>query len=94
MLGVADHGFKPYSLRRGGATAYFRASGSMELTLERGRWSSARVGRIYINDGLAKAVELKIGGEILRSLQVKADALRLWLSQEGRDMGDCSVFTL
>jgi hypothetical protein len=81
-LGVADLGFKPYSLRRGGATAFYRACGSMEMTLERGRWSSARVGRIYINDGLAKAVELQIGGEIWKRIRVKADALRLWISQE------------
>ena len=48
-LGVSHLRFKPYSLRRGGATAFFRKWKSMELTLERGRWASARIGRIYIN---------------------------------------------
>ena len=47
-LGVSHLRFKPYSLRRGGATAFFRKWKSMELTLERGRWASARIGRIYI----------------------------------------------
>jgi len=50
---LSEYGFKPYSLRRGGATEYFSATGSMESTLVRGRWSSNRVARIYINDGIA-----------------------------------------
>ena len=38
-LGLDSYGFQPYSLRRGGATAYFRATRSMEATLDRGRWA-------------------------------------------------------
>ena len=75
-------GFKPYSLRRGGATAFFRATGSMEKTLDRGRWSSARVGRIYINDGIAKEVELRISDEIYKRIAIKAEALSIWLSNQ------------
>ena len=45
--------FRPYSLRRGGATALFQASGSMELTMLKGRWSSNRVARIYISDAMS-----------------------------------------
>ena len=52
-LGLEDQGFLLYSSRRGGATAYFRATRNMEATLDRGRWSSARVARRYVNDGLA-----------------------------------------
>mgnify|MGYP003333833097 CR=1 FL=1 len=51
--------FRPYSLRRGGATAYYRATRNMPATIERGRWSTLRVARIYINDGLAKETELQ-----------------------------------
>lgn len=47
------HKFRPYSLRRGGATWLFQSSGSMELALLKGRWSSNRVARIYISDALS-----------------------------------------
>lgn len=40
---LEEHGFRPYSLRRGGATHLFQTSGSMELALLRGRWESTRV---------------------------------------------------
>ena len=59
----------------------------MELTLERGRWASARSGRIYIyiysNDGVAKETELKLSEAVKYQLAVEAEALRTWISQEG-----------
>ena len=79
-LGLESYGFQPYSIRRGGATAYFRTTRNMEATLDRGRWSSSRVARIYLNDGLGKEIELRIPEEILRRLQTCAGALRLWLN--------------
>ena len=78
-LGLEGYGFQPYSLRRGGATAYFRATKSMEATLDRGRWASARVARIYVNDGLAKEVELRFDQETQERLRVYSAALRHWL---------------
>ena len=78
-LGVDDYGFKPYSVRRGGATAYFRATRNMEATLDRGRWSSARVARIYVNDGRAREVELRFSQEIKDRLSLMAAALEEWL---------------
>ena len=51
-------GFRPYSLRRGGATAFYRATCNMAATIERGRWATIRVARIYINDGLSFAFGL------------------------------------
>ena len=74
-LGLSNFGFRPYSLRRGGATAYYRRGRDMQATIDRGRWSSARVARIYINDGLAKEVELRIPEEVLSGLEVRARAL-------------------
>ena len=44
--------FRPYSLRRGGATHHFQETRSMESALLLGRWESARVAKIYISDGL------------------------------------------
>ena len=81
-LGLDSYGFQPYSLRRGGATAYFRATRSMEATLDRGRWASARVARIYVNDGLAKEVELRFTQETQERLRLYSAALQQWLQRK------------
>ena len=52
-FGLLKHKFRPYSLRRGGATALFKSTGSMELALLRGRWQSTKVAKIYLSDGLS-----------------------------------------
>ena len=60
FLNVDEFGFRVYSLRRGGATAFYRATGNLPQTIERGRWGDVRTARIYINDGVAKIVDLAI----------------------------------
>ena len=40
--------FRGYSLRRGGATAFFGRTGIMEKTLLRGRWASVSVARVCV----------------------------------------------
>ena len=52
--------FRPYSLRRGGATAHFRKHGQMERTLIKGRWASTGAARQYIQEGLSVLAQLKI----------------------------------
>ena len=52
-LGMDWLGIKPYSLRRGGSTWFFQTSGSLDLTMERGRWSHSRTSQSYIMEGLA-----------------------------------------
>ena len=52
--------FRPYSLRRGGATMYFGKHGSLDRLLVQGRWASSKTARIYINEGLAVLAELKL----------------------------------
>lgn len=47
------HLFRPYSMRRGGATHLFQCTGSMEAALLKGRWSSSKVAKIYLQDGLS-----------------------------------------
>lgn len=59
QFGVLHLNFRGYSLRRGGATAYFQSCGSMERTLLRGRWSSSAVARIYLCDALSQLPKLK-----------------------------------
>ena len=56
---LVQHGFRPYSLRRGGATRLFQISGSMETALLKGRWASAKVAKIYLADGLSFLPGLK-----------------------------------
>ena len=51
-LGLEGH-FRPYSLRRGGATHHFLHCASLDRTTERGRWSNTRTARIYINTALS-----------------------------------------
>lgn len=60
--------FRPYSLRRGGATLTFQQSKSMEATLLRGRWESSRVARLYINDALSHLPSINMSEKSRRML--------------------------
>lgn len=50
--------FRPYSLRRGGSTHFFRQHSSLDKLLLLGRWQSAKTARVYVNEGLAVQAEL------------------------------------
>ena len=52
--------FKPYSLRRGGATHIFKMTGSYAQVCQAGRWASERTARIYISDSVAASVEITV----------------------------------
>ena len=52
--------FRPYSLRRGGATFWFSKHGSLDRILLQGRWMAARTARTYLNEGLATLAEMNI----------------------------------
>ena len=45
--------WRPYSLRRGGATAHFLQFGSLDKTAVQGRWQSTRTARLYVDEGIA-----------------------------------------
>ena len=51
--------WKPYSIRRGGATQHFREHGSMDATALRGRWANLRTCRIYVNEANASLSHLR-----------------------------------
>ena len=53
IYGLQHHSFRPYSLRRGGATYFFQKRRSMDEALLRGRWESSRVAKTYIMDALS-----------------------------------------
>ena len=61
--------FKPYSLRRGGATHDFRSHGLMEQTLLRGRWATTTAARQYVQEGLSALTEIKITRQTYLLLQ-------------------------
>ena len=81
-MGLNGYNFKPYSIRRGGATAFYRRTKRMDETLERGRWASYRVARIYVNDGLAKELELTFCTDLTLRLNTMANALTIRLRQK------------
>ena len=60
LLCLSHYKFKSYSLRRGGATFDFWAYRNFERTMLRGRWQSVSVARIYVNEALAEATNLKV----------------------------------
>ena len=56
-----DHlNYKPYSLRRGGATLLLQFNVPLEIILVRGRWRSVAVARLYLEDGLAQLPSLRL----------------------------------
>ena len=60
--------FRPYSLRRGGATEDFRQHGLMERSLLRGRWGSSYAARQYIQEGLSMLTKLSLSPRTLALL--------------------------
>jgi integrase len=46
--------FKPYSLRRGGATHHYTSARNLGAVTVRGRWSSQSTARIYISEATAE----------------------------------------
>ena len=58
--------FRPYSLRRGGATFFFIKHGSLDRILILGRWTAVRTARIYINSGTAMLADIQIPQSLLK----------------------------
>ena len=59
-LDLTKWGFRPYSLRRGGATFWFSKHQSLDRILLQGRWQTQKSARIYINEGLAVLATMKL----------------------------------
>ena len=74
-LHVQHLGLRPYSLRRGGATAFFQKTGRMDATQERGRWASAPTARIYLTEGQQALVNMNISAELEAQLQARVHVL-------------------
>lgn len=57
---VTQCGFRPYSLRRGGATFWSSKHHSLDRILLQGRWQNQKSARIYLNEGLSMLTSLNI----------------------------------
>ena len=66
-LKLQDYAYRPYSLRRGGATFFFQRHGSFDRLLIQGRWGAAKTARIHLNDGLAQLSEISVPTSKLKS---------------------------
>ena len=51
--------YKPYSIRRGAATEFFRAAGSLSRTAVRGRWRNEKTCRIYVNESMSMLGDIR-----------------------------------
>ena len=58
--GLPKCSWKPYSLRRGGATTDFLHHGQLDRTMVRGRWASAKAARLYIDDAVSMQAQLVV----------------------------------
>ena len=57
-LKMSHMNFRPYSLRRGGATWWFSKHHSLDKILLQGRWAAPKTARIYLNEGLSMLAEM------------------------------------
>ena len=65
-----------YSLRRGGCTSFFFECGSLDLTVEVGRWSDSATARIYIQNAAAESAEISLSARQSLMLQESAKAFK------------------
>ena len=68
MLTLEMHSntFKPYSIRRGGASWHLQTVQYIERTVFRGRWSSVTAARSYIQEGLAILAQTQLSERMCR----------------------------
>ena len=64
-LKISSWQFRPYSLRRGGATFLFTKCGSLDRVLLSGRWTAVKTAKIYLNSGLAMLSDIQIPRKLL-----------------------------
>jgi integrase len=72
---LQDFEFKPYSLRRGGATYWFRSTNNLQSVIHRGRWENSKTARIYVTEGLSMLTEIALNPVQLRTLRESAAIL-------------------
>lgn len=56
--GLLQYGYKPYSLRRGGATALWLDTHNYSHVAHQGRWSTERTLKVYIQDSISLLTDI------------------------------------
>ena len=64
-LDVPSHIFKPYAIRRGGASWHFATTGNLEQTVFKGRWAQMATARTYIQEGLALLAQTRLSDQAM-----------------------------
>ena len=72
-FGIDDVGFTFYSMRRGGASHFFRTTGNLPAALLRGRWEHTKTAKIYITEGMQVMVSLAFSSATSAALQQYID---------------------
>ena len=67
-LGLVALSFRPYSLRRGGATCALRRGQTPAIICTRGRWANERTARMYIQEAVSLLQKLTVTPEVHASL--------------------------
>ena len=78
-LGLEAFKFRPYSLRRGGATAAYRAGVPLTRVAMKGRWNHQQTLKIYVNDGWSELQEMGIPHGTLMSCKALSKKLEATL---------------
>ena len=85
---LGSHNFQPYSLRRGGATHFFRQTGHLNQTLMIGRWKHLSTARLYLKEAQAAQQSLVFSPSVQAHLLSSSDAgwrrLRRQMGTHGR----------
>lgn len=90
FFGLSHLKYLPYSLRRGGATWYFRHTGSFSRTMVPGRWQHLKTCKLYVAEAQTTLANLALPVPTQRSLARSLAFIRphlLKLAKEGRVEG-------
>jgi hypothetical protein len=79
-LGLSHLGWRPYSLRRGGATHAFVQGLSMSQVCVRGRWAHESTARIYIQEAVNLLQQMAIPAAALQAVHQLSDLWSMSLS--------------
>jgi len=75
-LGMADLDIQVQSMRRGGATDYFKLTNSMQEVAFRGRWANFATAKLYTDAALQDRALMKLGnGSLLKAARRRLDQL-------------------
>ena len=75
FLQLESCNFRPYSLRRGGATHLFQQQTPVENIMVLGRWQHVRTCKIYLQDGVARLTELAFPTSVKTTLAAYSEVL-------------------